>query len=51
MTAINNKLYNRLGDLGFEGALPDRMYSHLGSLGHSGSINDRLSKEGGLRLM
>jgi len=49
MSNINDLLYDKLGTLGFVGALPDRAYDHLGSLGYTGAMNDRLSLAGGLR--
>lgn len=49
MSNINDLLYDKLGTLGFVGALPDRAYNHLGSLGYTGAMNDRLSLAGGYR--
>ena len=49
MADINDLLYDKLGTLGFVGALPDRAYDHLGSLGYTGAMNDRLSLAGGYR--
>ena len=49
MADINDLLYDKLGTLGFVGALPDRAYNHLGSLGYTGAMNDRLSLAGGYR--
>ena len=49
MADINDLLYDKLGTLGFDGALPDRAYDHLGSLGYTGAMNDRLSLAGGYR--
>ena len=49
MADINELLYDKLGTLGFDGALPDRAYDHLASLGYTGALNDRLSLAGGLR--